>query len=55
MPMGVPSTAAGVGALLDAILQMDRVQLDAPPPPEPVHKKTTPGLTLVKNGDPSEL
>jgi len=46
---GVPSTVAGVGALLDAILQMDRGLQDAPPPPEPGRSRTKPNLTLVKN------
>jgi hypothetical protein len=50
---GVPSTAAGVGALLDAILQMDRGLHDAPLPPEPARQRTTPRLTLVKNGSQS--
>ena len=49
---GVPATAAGVGALLDAILQMDRQ--DAPPPPEPGRSRTKPRLTLVKNGGHSK-
>ncbi len=36
---GVPSAAAGVDALLDAILQMDRRLHEAPPPPQPVRRK----------------
>jgi hypothetical protein len=43
---GVPSTAAGVGALLDAILQMDRELHEAPPLPQPVGRKMKPRLTL---------
>jgi hypothetical protein len=46
----VPSSAAGVGALLDAILQIDRGLKDAPPPPELVRRRTKPSLVLVKNG-----
>jgi hypothetical protein len=41
---GVPSNAAGVGAQLDAILQMDRGLHEAPPPPQHVRRKTR--LTL---------
>jgi hypothetical protein len=49
---GVPSTAAGVGALLDAILQMDRGLREAPPPPEPLRRKAKPRLARVKSGKP---
>lgn len=48
----VPSTAAGVGALLDALLQMDRGLQDAPAPLEPVRKRTKLSLALVKNNGP---
>jgi hypothetical protein len=51
---GVPSTAAGVGAMLDAIFQMDRDLQDAPSPPDPVRRRTPPRLTLVKNGSQSK-
>jgi hypothetical protein len=50
----VPSSAAGVGALLDAILQIDRGLKDAPPPPESVRSRAKPSLTLVKNGSHSK-
>jgi hypothetical protein len=51
---GVPSTAAGVGALLDAVIQMDRSLQAAPPLLEPVRKRTKPSLTLVKNDSQSK-
>jgi hypothetical protein len=44
----VPSTAAGLGGLLDAILQIDRRLKAASPPPEPIRGRTTPRLELVK-------
>jgi hypothetical protein len=47
----IPSTAAGVGTLLDAVLQMDRSSRDTPPPPEPVRKTTKPSLARVRNGN----
>ena len=50
----VPSSAAGVGALLDAILQIDRGLKDAPPPLEPVRRTAKPHLALVKNGSHSK-
>jgi len=50
----VPSGAAGVGALLDAILQIDRGLKDAPPPLEPVRRTSKPRLALVKNGSHSK-
>ena len=52
--VNVPSSAAGVGALLDAILQIDRGLKDAPPPPESVRSRAKPNLTLVKNGSHSK-
>lgn len=45
----VPSSAAGVGALLDAILQIDRDMREAPAPLESDRKRTKPSLALVKN------
>ena len=45
----VPSSAAGLGGLLDAILQIDRQLKAASPPPEPIRGRTTPRLELVKN------
>jgi len=50
----VPSSAAGVGALLDAILQIDRDLKDAPPSLEPVRRTAKPSLTLVKDGGHSK-
>jgi hypothetical protein len=40
----VPSSAAGVGALLDAILQIDGGLKDAVPPPEPIRGRAKPRL-----------
>jgi hypothetical protein len=54
---GVPCSASGVGALLDAVLLMDRSQQDAPNAPfphEPVHRRAPPNLTLVKAGSQSD-
>lgn len=45
----VPSSAAGMGALLDALLQMDRGLQEAPAPLEPVRRSTKPSLALMKN------
>lgn len=45
----VPSSAACVGALLDAILRIDRGLQAAPAPLEPGRKRIEPSLTLVKN------
>ncbi len=45
----VPSSAAGVGALLDAILQIDRDIQEAPAPLEPVRRRAKPSLALVKD------
>jgi len=45
----VPSSAAGVGALLDAILHIDHSLKEAPAPLEPVRRRTKPRLTLVKS------
>ena len=50
---GAPSTAAGMGALLDAVLKMDRSLQAAPPPPEPVRGQAR-ELTLVKNDSHSK-
>ena len=46
---GIPSSAAGVGALLDAVLQIDRGLQDAPAPMESVCRGAKPSLALVKN------
>jgi hypothetical protein len=50
----VPSTAGGVGALLDAILQIDHGLLEAPSLPELPNKMPKPRLMLVKNSGHSE-
>ena len=39
---GIPSSAAGVGALLDAVLQIDRGLTDAPAQLEPTRRRTKP-------------
>ncbi len=48
----VPSSAAGVGALLDAILQIDRDLDAAPSISEPMRGRVKPSLALVKNDRP---
>ena len=45
---GVPSSAAGVGALLDAVLQIDRGLADASAPLEPVRRRIKPSPTPAK-------
>jgi len=45
----VPSSAAGVRALLDALLQIDRGLKETLTPLEPVCRTTKPSLALVKN------
>ena len=47
---GIPSSAAGVGALLDAVLQIDRGLEDAPAFLDPVRKRTKPSSTPAKDG-----
>jgi hypothetical protein len=44
----VPSSAAGLGALLDVVLQIDRRLKAASPAPEPIRGRTQPRLELVK-------
>jgi hypothetical protein len=51
---GVPTSTAGVGALLDAVLQMDRRLKEAPPPLKSIPRKTKPSLALVKNSGQSK-
>jgi len=48
----VPSSTAGVGALLDVLLQIDRDMQEAPAQLEPVRKKAKSSVMLVKNSDP---
>ena len=47
---GIPSTAAGVERLLDAIVQLDRERWDAPSPLSVIHKPAQPGPVLVQDG-----
>ena len=47
---GIPSSAAGVGALLDAVLQIDRDLTDAPASLEPIRRRTEPSPIPAKNG-----
>ena len=47
---GVPSTAAGVGRLLDAVLQLDRRQAKPPPSSEPVHRAAKSDLIVIQGG-----
>lgn len=49
---GVPSSAAGVGRLLDAILQLDRELVAAPLPSEPVRRPAEPPLASIRDGRP---
>ena len=51
---GIPSTALGVGRLLDAILQLDREQSGTPPLPDTVRRPAELGPVLVQNGKPSK-
>ena len=51
---GIPSTAAGVGRLLDAVLQLDREWSDAPFPQDAIRKPAEPGPVLVQDGKPSK-
>ncbi len=50
----VPSSAAGVGALLDALLQIDRGLQEAPAPLELVRSTTKPSPALVKTSRQSK-
>ena len=49
---GIPSTAAGVGRLLDAVLQLDREQSATPFPLDVVRKPAEPGP--VQDGNSSK-
>ena len=51
---GIPSTATGVGRLLDAVLQLDREQSGAPSPQDAARKPAEPGPMLVQDGKPSK-
>ncbi len=52
---GIPSSAAGVGRLLDTILQLDRELTNVPAPPELVRRPVEPSLAPVENGRPLRL
>ena len=49
---GIPSTAAGVGRLLDAVIQLDRERSDAPFPQGAVRKPVEPGPVLAQDAKP---
>ncbi len=51
---GIPSTAAGVGRLLDAILQLDRELADASSLSDPGRTPSEPGLAAVQDSKPSK-
>jgi len=51
---GVPSTAAGVGRLLDAVLWLDRDMAGAPSLPDPGRTPPGPGLVAVQDGKSSK-
>jgi hypothetical protein len=51
---GIPSSAAGVGRLLDAVLQFDREQGMAPSPSQAIRRPTKPALTLVHDRKPTK-
>ena len=46
---GIPSTLAGVGRLLDAVVQLDR-EMTAPAPPEHARSSARPELEAVQGG-----
>lgn len=46
---GIPSTLAGVGRLLDAVVQLDR-EMAAPAPPERARSSARPELKVVQSG-----
>lgn len=51
---GIPSTAAGVGRLLDAVLQSDREQATAPLSFQPVRRAAEPAPALAHDPKPSK-
>jgi hypothetical protein len=51
---GIPSTAAGVGRLLDAVLQLDRERLAMPSPQDAAREPAEPGPVLVQDGNSSK-
>ena len=50
---GVPSTLAGVGRLLNAVVQLDR-ELAAPAPPERARRPAGPKLRVIDGGKPAK-
>ena len=51
---GIPSSATGMGRLLDAVLQFDREQATVPLPSQPVPRPAKPALTLVHDRKPAK-
>ncbi len=49
---GIPSTFAGAGGLLDAILQLDRERPGTPSPQDAARKPAEPGPVLAQDGKP---
>ena len=52
---GIPSTAAGMGRLLDAILRLGRERPNTSSPQDAAHEPAEPGPMLVQDGKPSKL
>ena len=51
---GVPSTLAGMGRLLDAVLQLDCRPVKPLPPPDPTCTPVKPALNVVRGGKHSK-
>jgi hypothetical protein len=51
---GVPSTAAGVGRLLDAVLRLDRELTEAPLAPESARRLAEPGVAADQTSKPAK-
>ncbi len=51
---GIPSTAAGVERLLDAVVQFDREQAATPLSSQPIRRAAEPALVLVHDPKPSK-
>ncbi|MGI4945103.1 MAG: hypothetical protein ACRYHQ_31840 [Janthinobacterium lividum] len=51
---GIPSTATGVGRLLDAVLQLDRERSGTPSLQDDAREPAEPGPVLVQDGNSSE-
>jgi hypothetical protein len=52
---GIPSSTAGIGRLLDAIVQLDRERSGTPFPQGTIRKPAEPGPVLAQDGKPSKL